>query len=73
VRDGQRTKDHENSARHATKTNINTNIACVICRQRRCVPFMMTTKFASQEKNKKHKLIANDDDDDKGRIVRNTQ
>ncbi len=34
VRDGQRTKDHENSARHATKNKINTNIACVMCRQR---------------------------------------
>ena len=61
VRDGQRTRDHENSARHATKKQHQHQYCMryvpAAMMHGGGVPFMITTKFASREKNKKHKLI----------------
>ena len=63
VRDGQRTKDHENNARHATnKQNQQQycmrHMPAAMVHGGGGVLLMMTTKFASQEKINKHKIVA---------------
>jgi hypothetical protein len=59
VRDGQRTRDHENSARHATKKQHQHQycmryVPAAMMHGGGGVLFMMTTKFASQQTTKTH-------------------